>query len=102
MTFVINGEDYVIPSHHFMELYKNVYTEGDSICMTSISPLDIMQRGQENLFIVGDSFMQLFYTIFDRDNDRVGLAQARQLKQEKQLVNLDWHKMYQSFKAKAN
>jgi hypothetical protein len=54
LTFVINGVDYSIPSHHWNE--RTVRDYGDT-CKPTISPLTINQPGQENLFIIGDAFM---------------------------------------------
>jgi cathepsin D len=82
LTYVIDGIEYALPSHHFMEIYKNVFDDGIDICFNTIAELDILQDGQANLFIVGDAFMQIYYTIFDRDNDRVGLAKAKSINKE--------------------
>ncbi len=74
--FVIGGDDYELSSEHFYEKYEDDDTQ-DTKCATTISSLDIHQEGQSALFIVGDSFMQYFYTVFDRDNDQVGMALAK-------------------------
>ncbi len=68
---------------------SDVLTPGDSYCYTTISALDIFQEGQENLFILGDAFMQMFYTIFDRDNDRVGFGKSRIYSNEMRLNEED-------------
>jgi hypothetical protein len=39
------------------------------------------------MFLLGDTFMNLFYTIFDRDNDRVGFGLAIHQEREMMLAN---------------
>lgn len=41
LSLVIDGIDYTVPSSHFMETNANVYSPGDSVCMTSITAMDI-------------------------------------------------------------
>ena len=52
-------------SHHHM-------SQGAHACASTVMAMDI----SKDQFLVGDIFMRKFYTIFDRDNDRVGLAEA--------------------------
>jgi hypothetical protein len=65
LSFVINGVDYAIPSHHWNEAIY--YRDSDDIkCRQKVSPLDLLIEGHENLFIAGDTWMQLYYSVFDR------------------------------------
>jgi len=41
-------------------------------CSSTIMTMDLSKE----MFLVGDVFMRRFYTIFDRANNRVGLAEA--------------------------
>lgn len=43
-----------------------------TICKSTVMKMDIKRQ----MFVVGDIFMRKFYTIFDREKNRVGLARA--------------------------
>jgi hypothetical protein len=45
---------------------------GVHACASTVMAMDISKE----MFLVGDIFMRKFYTIFDRDNDKVGIATA--------------------------
>ena len=81
MVFVFSGNvEYRLPSHHWVK-------SGFNSCSHRFVELDITSNDNGNMFLLGDTFMNLFYTVFDRDNDRVGFATAIHTEPEMILAN---------------
>ena len=65
------------PFNTFVQQERSHWHKGNSdmhACASTVMAMDISRE----MFLVGDIFMRKFYTIFDRDNDRVGIAKAVQ------------------------
>merc|ERR550514_2294294 len=57
-------------------------SDAKTVCASTIMKMDI----KKEMFLVGDVFMRKFYTIFDRDNNRVGIAKAHTPAQQAALA----------------
>ena len=48
--------------------------------------MNLVSKSYKDIFLLGDTFMQVYYSVFDRDNERVGLATAVHEEPDKQFV----------------
>jgi len=71
-------------AHNLVEADESKITSGGPMkCGSTIMSMNIAKQ----MFLVGDVFMRKYYTIFDRENDRIGLATASTNKKVKALAN---------------
>ncbi|XP_067863684.1 pepsin A-like isoform X1 [Heptranchias perlo] len=71
VTFTINGVDYPLPPSAYV-LQSNY--NGQHMCKSGF--ISMALPTSEQLWILGDVFIGEYYSIFDRGNNRVGLARA--------------------------
>ena len=76
MVYVIDGKEYNVPPHHWIARTVNSTDHSKGTCKTTMTELYLGGEGIEEMYILGDAFMQLYYTVHDAAHDRVGFAPA--------------------------
>eukprot|EP00908_Phaeocystis_cordata_P013015 Transcript_24055.p1 GENE.Transcript_24055~~Transcript_24055.p1 ORF type:complete len:519 (+),score=136.39 Transcript_24055:135-1559(+) len=70
LTFTLKGKDFPLkPSQYFLDW-------GDNSCMLGIVASEGLDMGGTSVWLIGDTFLENYYSVWDVENKRLGLAKA--------------------------
>ncbi|KAH7937917.1 hypothetical protein HPB49_017562 [Dermacentor silvarum] len=70
VTFSIGKRDFVLDAKDYIMMVPQ--RNGRIVCLSGF-----IESDEGAPWVLGDTFIGRFYTIFDRGNDRIGFAEAR-------------------------
>jgi cathepsin D len=80
VSFTINGHSFPLTSSQYAIRIDATFATGVNETVTvSECELGMMALDEEGLWILGDTFLRSYFSVFDRVNDRIGFATAKAL-----------------------
>lgn len=76
IDLVFNGDIYTLTPEEYINKIPNKKPSREYTCSPMAMPMDVPDP-HGPAWILGDVFMQKFYTVFDRDSDTIGFALAK-------------------------
>ncbi|CAF0945031.1 unnamed protein product [Didymodactylos carnosus] len=74
LTFTISGVPFTLLPQHY--IYNESLTGGNKLCLSAISASTDTDNDSREYWLLGDSFLQRFYSVYNMGTNQVGFAKS--------------------------